>query len=338
MKDGARQSCIPLTEPDAWRSALKGVEHAFAHTWGSCHAMHLTTGHPTFLYCYEEGDVRIVCPIAERSFGGYTDIVTPYGFSGFTGTGPAPHFPEHWRGFVRERGYVCGYVSLHPLLGGTAYGSPGEVYGENVLYVLDLERSLAQIHDGLDRNRKRQLRDWERLSERFTFDRERITEFLLAHYTDFIRGICAPQASYLSPATLRSLCSLDDVYMVGAGDDGRLEAVYLFGHTPYVGECLFNVPLPEGRRHATALLWQGLIHLKSMGVPALHMGGGVRANDSIAHSKLRFGSRPVPFHCLKQVYRPDAYRELCRRGGVDPDDRTGYFPAYRRPGLATLRP
>ena len=40
---------VPTSDPDAWRRALEGLPHAFAHTWESCRAMELTTGHETHL-------------------------------------------------------------------------------------------------------------------------------------------------------------------------------------------------------------------------------------------------------------------------------------------------
>jgi hypothetical protein len=100
--------------------------------------------------------------------------------------------------------------------------------------------------------------------------------------------------------------------------------------TGATSDCLFNVPLPEGRRHATSLLWYGVNHLKSLHIPILNLGGGVRENDSVARSKQRLGSRKVPFRCLKEVYEPGVYGKLCREVGADPKDMNDYFPPYRR--------
>ena len=55
--------------------------------------MHLTTGFRTYLYCFETENIRIVCPIAEREFDGYIDIVTPYGFPALSGTMIVHSFP-----------------------------------------------------------------------------------------------------------------------------------------------------------------------------------------------------------------------------------------------------
>src|SRR4028118_253375 len=96
---------IPLSEPAEWRNALEGIPHAFGHTWESCYAMNLTTGNPTYLYLFEDGDTRIVCPVSERLFKGQVDIVTPYGFSGFTGNKEHSDFRRHWKTFAVEQRY-----------------------------------------------------------------------------------------------------------------------------------------------------------------------------------------------------------------------------------------
>jgi hypothetical protein len=194
---------------------------------------------------------------------------------------------------------------------------------------LDLTPPLDQIFANLDRNRKRQLKKWEELVSGFILDKSVLTEFLVTNYPDFIRRMNASPANYFSVETLRFLCDLDNVFMVGTGTRGSIEAVYVFAYTAQAAECLFNVALPEGRRYTTALLWFGLNRMVSLKVPLLNLGGGIREDDSIAGSKQRFGSRKIPFKCLKQIYRPRKYEELCRQANVGRADLDGYFPAYR---------
>jgi hypothetical protein len=293
--------------------------------------MHLTTGFTTYLYCCEADNVRIVCPIAEREFEGHVDIVTPYGFSGFVGNGHCPEFPFHWKQFVEERGYVCSYIALNPIFATDAYFNSKEIYQSNTLYFLDLTRRIEELLSNLDRNRKRELKHFDKTA--FVLDRDALVNFFLETYPEFLQRVQASPAAYFTRETLTSLCSLDNVVIVGAGTADKIEAVYIFGHTRYAGDCLFNVAVPEGRHHATSLLWWGVNYLKSKQIPVLNLGGGTRENDSIAQSKERFGPIKLPFRALKQVYDQEIYEELCRRRGADPADRTGYFPAYRSPAL-----
>src|SRR6185503_9155258 len=91
---------IPLEDRAAWDAALADVPHAFAHTWDNCSAMAASSGHSTFLYSYRAGGGRVVCPLAERPIGREADVVTPYGFSGFAGTGECPGLAAEWHDFA----------------------------------------------------------------------------------------------------------------------------------------------------------------------------------------------------------------------------------------------
>ena len=330
------QKCISLGSPTEWKDALKGIKHAFAHTWENSHAMRLTTGFNTYLYCFESNHVRIVCPIAEREFEGHVDIVTPYGFSGFVGNDNCADFPRYWREFVSQRGYVCGYIGLNPIFENKTYFGGNELYSYNSIYALDLGLSRNELFSKLSANRKRQLKEWKKISGNLVVEKYALIEFFLEHYVEFFRGKKAATAYAFSAATLESLFALANVVMVGAGSAERVEAATVFTYTPYVADFLFNIALPQGRHHSAALIWYGVNYFKSIGIPILNLGGGVRANDSLAEFKQRFGGKKFTLSSLKQIYDAAMYAALCAEVGVDPADRTGYFPAYR--SLGTCRP
>ncbi len=291
--------------------------------------MALSTGLQTYLYSFERGGARVICPLAERNVGGFTDIVTPYGFSGFAGIGAPDDFPNHWSEFVHDQGYVCGYIGLNPAFDDVHLYDKATRYSHNNLFLMDLTPPVSEIYGRLSTNRKRQLRDWDRTLDHIVLDQEVLTSFLVANCAKFLRSKGAPSVYGFTDATLSSLSQLGNVFLVGIGDEYRIDAVSVFAHTPFVGDYLFNISRPEGRHHAVSLLWYGLKHLKSSGIPTLNLGGGIRMGDSVAEFKRRFGAQERPLNCLKQVYRPEIYAELCRGVGTDPDDRTGYFPAYR---------
>lgn len=293
--------------------------------------MRATTGYQTFLYCFEDGDVRIVCPLSERGAAGAIDIVTPYGFSGFVGTGTSAHFPAAWKDFVAERGYVCGYIGLNPLFDHGSYYAPEDLHQHNEIYVLDLTLSQDELFRNLSQNRQRQLRHWERIAPTLILDRDALFAFFLDNFDAFFHRKHASAVYQLSRETLAALLDAQDIVLVGAGQAGRVEAVTLFAYSPHTADFLFNVSLPGGQQHSATLLWYGVTQLKALAIPSLNLGGGARPNDGIAQFKQRFGGRGLPLTALKQVYRPDAYAELCRQAGADPADRSGYFPAYRRP-------
>ena len=325
-----KQECIPIRFPSKWRESLDGIAHAFAHTWENCYAMQLTTGLDTYLYRFEAGDVRIICPLSERRFEDHVDIVTPFGFSGFVGNGNCAEFSHYWFDFVEQRGYVCGYIGLNPIFENATYFEPTAIHRYNEIYVLDLTLSSENLYAKLSTNRKRQLKHWDKVLPDIVLEKSALRDFFLDNYVTFFRRRNAARVYNFSEDTLSYLLNLDNVLLVGVQNAGKVEAVTVFAYTPYVGDFLFNVSLPEGQRHSAALLWYGVNYLKSLQIPLLNLGGGVRRDDGVAEFKQRFGGKRLALGCLKQVYRPEVYEELCRRANVDHTDITGYFPAYRR--------
>jgi hypothetical protein len=331
-----RQELIPLDERDRWEHELAAVPHAFAHTWGSCRAMQLTTGWPTYLYVWQDGDSRAVSAIAERGEPGQVDVVTPYGFGGFTGTGPGTGLLDSWNAFARGREYVAGYLGLNPVLVPDVCRQSPDHAEQNDVYVLELDRGLDALQTALSTNRRRQLRAFAAQGTPVVEDQDRLGAYFLANVDVFLRSSGASAAYAFTSSTWTSLLDLDDVFLIGVeAPDGSVVAACLFGATPHCGEYLFGISSPGGRAYSAPLIWSAATRLAARGVPRLNLGGGVRRGDGIAEFKERFGATRLPLGALKQVYRPSVYGELCRDAGADPDDRTGYFPAYRRPGART---
>jgi hypothetical protein len=322
------QELIPLGARGEWAAALQGIPHGFHHTWEHCKAWHVTTGYRTFLYCFRDRGTRMLCPLVERELAGYIDIATPSGLAGFVGTGSWSRFAPHWSAFVREQGYVSGYIGLHPLF--EPADMPDPVSPHNSLYVLDLKLGREELLRRMDRNRRRELRGWERRASDFVLDRDVLGQFLSVTYEPFMREVGA-RPPHLSVEALDLLCRSETCLAVGSRSDSGLGAVYVFGATPYVGDCLINVATPEGRRRATDLLWYGACALADRQVPLLNLGGGARDDDSVARAKQRFRPDRLPLRALREVYRPSAYADLCRIAGVEPTAASDYFPAYRSP-------
>lgn len=326
----AKHICIPLESAGEWKDALKDVKHSYCHTLENSHAMSLTTGYKTFLYVFENEGAKIICPLSEREYNGYRDIVTPYGFSGFTGNTDYPAFKNYWKEFVKEKGYVSGYISMNPLTENETYYSHEDAFKTTNLYFINLKLSITELFENLDANRRKQIKDFKKAESGFIYDREILKNFFIDNYYEFLKRTGASQANYFKKETLEYICSLENVYMSGAGINGEPEAVYIFAHTDYEGICLFNIATPEGRRHSPLLLWGGLKYFRSRKIPVMNLGGGIKEDDSVALSKERFGAYKLPFLNLKQIYNEDVYERLCKEMGHNSEDRSGYFPAYRK--------
>jgi hypothetical protein len=329
-----RQRLIPLSERDSWEEAVAGVPHAFAHTWAYCRAMHYTSGWPTYLYTWEDGASSVVCAVAERGTPGYVDVVTPYGFGGFVGRQVGPAVLEDWARLAQERGWVCGYLGLNPLLVPPVIRHSRDYTEHNEVHVLDLRRGPEALFGALSTNRRRQVRAFERGEARSITDADRLRTFFLGHVDQFLRSRGATPTYAFVEATYDELLEGEDVLLLGVEDrDGQVVSAALFGFTAHCGDYLFGISLPHGQRWSAVMVWMGVVELAARGIPYLNLGGGVRPGDGVAEFKERFGGAPLPLGALKQVYRPHVYAELCRQAGVEADDRSRFFPAYREPGL-----
>lgn len=321
---------VALAARDDWERSLAGVAHGFTHTWEHCHALALTTGFDTYLWCLEDGPDRWICPFVERPFDQFSDIATPPGISGFAGGGECNRLLDGWRRFARRHGYVAGYIGLHPLFAPAACRATATPY--NSIYVLDLRQTTDCLLQRMDRNRRRELRAYEALSGRLTTDRPRLTRFILEEYDTFAERVSMRPSERWSAATLEAYCAATQALVIGVEGSNGVEAAHVYGYTPYAAEFMLQIARATGRTYTTALIWHAVTLFRELGVPALNLGGGMRENDPIARAKRRFGCDRYELSALREVYDIRAYEELCRRTGVHPET-PGYFPAYRRPAL-----
>lgn len=321
---------IPLEDRDAWESALRGVPHAHAHTWPNCHAIALSSGWDTYLWSARLGDERFVCAVAERRFRGQLDVVTPYGFTGFVGSAPCEELHDLWRRFAVERGYVCAYLVLNPVLSDRSYFAETATRHRTV-YVLDLRLTEEQLFARLSLNRKREVRRTRESRKTIVHDQESLRDFFVSTYPDFMARRDAAAVYSLSPESLRSLCDAQGTFLVGAQRSGELRAAALFACTPHLGDYVFGISEKGERGYSAALIWKGALELRQRGIPFFNLGGGVVEGDGVEQFKQRFGGARNPLMSVRDVYRPDIYRELCALAGVDSERDTDYFPSYRVP-------
>lgn len=331
---GPRHEAIPLEDRSAWEGPLRAIPHSFHHTWDFAYAAHLTTGYRTCLYRFSHRRGVLLCPLVERPFEGRLDVSSPSGLAGFIGDLRWSQFAPHWRDYVREKGWVTGYIGLHPLFKPPEFAQRAQRH--NSVYVLDLTLGLDALKERMDQNRRRELRGWESRAEGFVVDRDAISRFVQANYGPLMRRVGAHGTPF-APDTLDVLCRNERAVCVGAASSDGLEAVNVFCVTRHAAEFLINVATLAGRRHTTDLLWYGVRELSDRGVRVLNLGGGGREDDSIARAKRRLRPRRLPLLAMREVYRPGAYAELCRSVGADPGQKTGYFPAYRAQGLERAR-
>jgi hypothetical protein len=328
-----RESLIGIDQPDIWRRTLEGLDHGYWHTWEACHAAHLNSGLPTYLYACDDAHTgtRGACPFSERGEPGAVDVFTPTGFSGFASNGPCtPDLSTAWADFVGRRGYICGYFALHPRTSNTTWHRA--VSSTNELYFLDLSRGADAALARADRSVRRSIRDFDDSGRQFVTDREVLTDFLVAQHGEFMAARNASSAARLSDDSLHAMCADPNLLIAGVSDGEGICAVHTFAVTLRGAECHLNVWVKGGREFTTPLLAWGIRELASTGVHWLNMGGGVRSGDAIAKAKEKFKAERLPLNAAREIYLPQQYEALCAGNAGEPAQ---YFPSYRSPGRSS---
>ena len=322
------QELIPLSSREIWNSRLNEIPHHFAHSWEHCQAMYLSTGYPTYLYSFRLDKTIVLCPLCERSYEGFADIVTPYGFNGFISNGDCGVFNSYWKSFIKDKGYVCGYFGLNPLIDFDLGFTTDEIRANNEIFALDLNLPPDKLMDGMDANRRRQHKKLDRLRSNLTTDKERLSAFFINNYAHFMKGKAARGAYHFTDSSLQMMAGMESVIMTGWVENDQVEAVSLFGYTPYAADFLFNISTDKGRETSFALMWLAIEKLSSMNIPVLNLGGGVKMGDSLSIYKKRYGGEVKSLRSLQQVYDRPVFNQLCKDSGKDNSD-TSYFPPYR---------
>jgi hypothetical protein len=332
---GASWHVVPLGDELGWAAALKDTAHGLGHTWSYNAAMQESTGHRTLLYVGETSTGTLICPLAERGSGADLDIYTPLGFGGFVGQGDPLGLGVSWRDFVTRRGYVTGYLALHPVLTPSIIASEPGAQSVNTVFLLDLIDDPDELLSRMSESTRRRLRRWSETDTTITIDHDVLKDAFIRLFPPSMRSRNAGPAYDLSQDTLGRLCDAPGITLYGIPSDDPM-AVVMIGSATGGIEYIHGVAEPAARSHIATLLWRAARDSARHGMRWLNLGGGIVANDSLAEFKRRLGGRSIPLVALRQVYDEERYRQLCAAAGSGLDD--GYFPPYRAPRMATLRP
>ena len=319
---------ITVDQPAEWQSALRDIPHGYWHGWQASRALQCTHGLPTYLYscCDASSGYKAVCVYTERRLKNSIDIFSPAGFSGFVSNGPVNGLREHWHQFVRQRGYVCGYFALHPMLADQS--AHENLRTSNNLYFLDAGMGVGKLRHHVARTVRRSIYAWEKSGEQYVEDRELLTAFILRYYRTFMRQKNASSSVLWNDHTLHMICADPAVHLVGVNDEQGLCIVSSLATSPYAAEWQFNISLREGRRYSAAVLFWCVKQMESLQLRWLNLGGGIKPHDSIAKAKEHYRPYCIPFYNAKEIYDQTYYRQLCLQAGQNPEELEGFFPRY----------
>lgn len=319
---------VRLGDEAAWQDALSGIPHGIAHTWAYNAAIQRSTQHPIALFLAEADAARFACVVAERGTRPDADVYTPLGFGGPVGDGDDSMFLDAWADFVRQRRHVAGYLGLHPVLAPASLAGRPDAAQVHEVYLLDVHHGPEAMLARMSSSTRRRLRRRASGPDAITTDRRIAAEAFIRMYHPFMHGRAASPAYQLADETLDHLCRMPGVTLY-ATPPGEPRAVVMIGESSGGAEYIFGVAEDDARQHILPLLWRAAEDLATLGARWFNLGGGIRPGDSLAEFKRRLGGRPVPLISLRQVYRPERYKELCLDAGTATSDP--YFPSYRAP-------
>lgn len=340
-----KHSLIPLHDSDKWNAALEGMPYTVFHSPAYCRALSMSLDWDVFLYCGEDGEHRLICPLAVRMLTEEApELFSPYGFGGFLSSFPASkneEIFEKWSAFCRSEGIVTAYVVQHPAFDGIAPLFDSMARQPQSVYLLDTTAPIQALRANIDKTHRYEINRIERSTEvDIINDDTKLHAAFLRLYPETIRRVGASGAYDFSPETLNAFLNLPETLAIGAETASGIQAVSLFflpSSDNGVMEYFLSASTTEGRAFSRNLLWKAVeLHHERGGI-CLNLGGGVSPGDGLDNFKRRFNGKRVPLTALKQVVNTDRYETLCRTYGVAAHTKDGYFPPYWQ-GRSSIKP
>jgi hypothetical protein len=315
---------ISLANAEDWEGAVSRVSHGPAHTHWYNSALAASIEDEIVLFEYAEGEDCAVCPIVLRRFGNSVDIATPYGFGGFATHGRCKGLPDEFHRLAIEKGWVCGYLALHPLFPHPFVAANGLERGRTI-YLLDLSSSEDVLLASMHETHRYELRKDSALLESINAEEAAPARALPALYAETLARVGASDTYRFSEATLNSWIDSAGSLVLGIGEPPQ--AVIFCMYTKDIADYFINASTNQGRRYTRILIWAAVCELKRRGVRYFNLGGGVHEGDTLEAFKRRFGGRSLDSPVLKQVYLREQFTALCDQAGAP--ESASYFPSYR---------
>ena len=278
------------------------------------------------LFEYADDRSQAVCPLILRRHGESVDIATPYGIGGFAIGGECKGLPDDFRRFACTQGWICGYLTVHPLSSHPFAPADGLEPGRTI-YVLDLAMAESALLASMHETHRYEIRRADELLRSVVTAPRRVAEALPDLYAETRARVGASDTYRFSQATLSAWISSPGCLALGLGDP--IQAAMICLHTGDVADYFINASTDQGRKYTRILLWAAMRELKRLGIRHFNLGGGVRDGDQLDDFKRRFGARPLAMPVLKQVYHSEQFEALCLQAAAV-ERPGGYYPPYRQ--------
>lgn len=334
-----------LLDPDApeWEGFLHRVEHDVYHLPGYARASALhERGMACAAYVEDQAGFRLLLPLIIRDLGGgHRDAVSPSGYPGPIADTDAPEGVVHQAmssvvELLRSESIVALFVRLHPLIPVRGLDGIGTFVRHGDTVVVDLGLSEDDLWNQTRHNHRRDIRRALRAGAVFAFERtpEAFGAFKELYRATMARHGATERYAFDDSYFDMLLSALDThLHLATVRLDGSVIAAGLFTRCRDIVQLhLAGFDDACASLRPTKLLYHGVRSwAKHLGFQWFHLGGGVGAEtDSLLHFKAGFSPLRCEFRTWRVVVRDEDYRSLtaARAAHVDPDDTTGFFPAY----------
>jgi len=278
----------------------------------------------------KDGNVFIL-PLLKRSFRGYFDFTSPYGYSGYYSDFKDPQTDlmliKQFFEESQKEGIISTFLRLNPVYNNISIQQKGivqKLHG-NIIYI-DLSQNYEYLKKCFSDNHKR---DIKKNSNLLVVEKGRDSDleiFLKIYYETLDRKL-ANEYYYFNPEYIQKLYKDLDLKLYLVRD----------AYQDIIGGALFMVDNKSiyyyvGATKTSALklsplksLFDYIISEYQATGKILWLGGGFGSQeDSLLRFKKGFSQVSVTFSTLRMVHNPSIYKDLSEK---NPDSE--FFPSYR---------
>ncbi len=335
----------------AWTDALAAIPHDVYHRADYVAGEARRTGTLAEAFVASDGERRLFVPYLVRGCAelaaeaaGLHDVTSPQGYAGPV-LSPSAHDPsfvaaalEALRAAMRERGRVCGFFRMHPILGAddaTLYPA-GLLADHGTSVAIDLRGDEDDLIGQIKEKQREAIRRTLRLGYAASF--EPFADVVAPFHALYAETMARVQASdaYRFPSTyFASLAHRPDVHACVVRHGEAIAAGCLFFECGGIVQAhlggTFDAHLPASP--FVLALHEASRWARRRGDRWLHLGGGVGgANDGVLRFKASLGRGRFRLCSLRVIADRDAYdRLVALRGVAAGESATAFFPAYRLP-------
>jgi hypothetical protein len=245
---------------------------------------------------------------------------------------------DFWRAdanLLRELGVISEFVKLHPLAQHRDFwqgAASSIVRGPTVSVCTSPDREI--LWRRLSKNHQRNVLKAiaSGVTVEFSTDAGLVDEFVEI-YTRTMDRLHARREYYFTAASFRDLFGLPSGCAWFAL--ARMERTTIAMNLNLAGKSLYHYHLGASNERARTvganhlLMFESILHAKTIGKEQLHMGGGYRCRlDGVLRFKRGFGGDENEFVTVERVLSPNEYAALCSKMRVS-SSNAGYFPPYR---------